>query len=119
MQQDPPRHVVFDIGRVLIHYDPHLAFQDLLPDEAERDFFLREVCSHEWNLEQDRGRPWAEAEAEAVARHPDSEEYIRAFRKRWHMMVPHAYDESVALMLGLIDAGVDVTLAPVRFDVKD
>ena len=110
MAQDRPRHIVFDIGRVLIHYDPHLAFRELIPDDAERHFFLTEVCSHEWNLEQDRGRPWSEAEAEAIARHPDRAEEIRAFRKRWHRMVPHAYDGSVAIMLGLIEADVDVTM---------
>ncbi|MCE7027987.1 HAD family hydrolase [Jiella avicenniae] len=110
MAQDRPRHVVFDIGRVLIHYDPHLAYRDLIPDDEERHFFLSEVCSHEWNLEQDRGRPWPEAEAEAIARHPDRAEQIRAFRKRWHKMVPHAYDGSVAIMLGLIEADVDVTM---------
>lgn len=110
MAQDSPQHVVFDIGRVLIHYDPHLAFQEIIPDDEERHFFLSEVCSHDWNLEQDRGRSWAEAEAEAIARHPDREEQIRAFRKHWHLMVPHAYDGSVAIMLGLIEAGVDVTM---------
>ncbi|MBP0614800.1 HAD family phosphatase [Jiella sp. KSK16Y-1] len=82
----------------------------MIPDEAERRFFLSEVCSHEWNLEQDRGRPWPEAEAEAIARHPDREDQIRAFRRNWHLMVPHAYDKSVAVMLGLIEAGVDVTM---------
>lgn len=110
MTPDTPQHVVFDIGKVLIHYDPHIPFRDLIPDEAERSFFLTHVCSHEWNLEQDRGRSWPEAEAEAIARHPDRAEHIRAFRRNWHRMVPHAYDGSVALMLGLIEAGVDVTM---------
>ena len=110
MIHETPKHVVFDIGRVLIHYDPHIPFSRIIPDDAERDFFLTEVCSHEWNLEQDRGRSWAEAEAEAIARHPGREEQIRAFRQNWHRMVPHAYDGSVAIMLGLIEAGVDVTM---------
>lgn len=110
MALNSPRHVVFDIGRVLIHYDPHLPFQEIIPDAAERHFFLSEVCSHDWNLEQDRGRSWADAEAEAIARHPDRAEQIRAFRRNWLRMVPHAYDGSVAIMLGLIEAGVDVTM---------
>ncbi|MBZ8133351.1 2-haloalkanoic acid dehalogenase [Afifella sp. IM 167] len=106
----PVRHVVFDIGRVLLHYDPHLAFAELIPDEAERDFFLSEVCSSGWNVEQDRGRPWEEAEAEAIARHPDKAELIRAFRARWAMMVPHAYEESVNLFRSVIAGGTDVTM---------
>ncbi|MCQ0988322.1 HAD family hydrolase [Jiella marina] len=110
MTGNPPRHVVFDIGRVLIHYDPHIPFREIIPDDAERDFFLSEVCSHEWNLEQDRGRSWAEAEAEAIARYPEREAEIRAFRRNWHRMVSHAYEDSVAIMIQLIEAGVDVTL---------
>ncbi|MEH6719858.1 MAG: HAD family phosphatase [Aurantimonas endophytica] len=103
-------HIVFDIGKVLIHYDPHIPYRSIIPDEAERAFFLAEVCSHDWNLEQDRGRPWPEAEAEAIARHPDREDAIRAFRRNWHLMVPHAHDGSVAIMRQLIAAGIDVTL---------
>ncbi|MCP3056248.1 HAD family hydrolase [Aurantimonas marianensis] len=103
-------HVVFDIGKVLIHYDPHIPFRQIIPDDDRRAFFLGEVCSHEWNLEQDRGRPWPEAEAEAIARHPEWAEEIRAFRRDWRQMVPHAYEGSVAILRGLIADGVDVTL---------
>ncbi len=92
------RHIVFDVGKVLIHYDPHLAFLEPIPDLDERTTFLTEVCSHDWNVEQDRGRAWADAEAEAIARHPDKADLIRAFRERWHMMVPHAYDGTVDIL---------------------
>ena len=95
---------------MLIHYDPHLAFAELISDEDEREAFLRDVCSSAWNVEQDRGRTWAEAEAEAIRRHPGKAELIRAFRKRWHMMVPHAYADSVAILRSLIARGHDVTL---------
>ena len=61
------RHIVFDVGKVLVHYDPHQAYHDLIPDAAEREAFLRDVCSSAWNHEQDRGRAWEEAEAEAIA----------------------------------------------------
>ena len=64
----------------------------------------------DWNIEQDRGRTWEEAEALLIAEHPDHAENIRNFRRHWHEMVPHAYDDSVALMDRLIDAGHDVTL---------
>jgi 2-haloacid dehalogenase len=106
----PIRHIVFDIGKVLIHYDPNLPYSRIIPDEAERRWFFDNVCTHDWNMEQDRGRGWAEAEAEVIARHPEREEQIRAFRLNWREMVPHAYEDSVALMTGLIDAGHDVTM---------
>ena len=104
------RHIVFDIGRVLIHYDPHIPFSRLIPDDAERNWFFANVCTHDWNLEQDRGRKWEEAEALLIEAHPDRTEHIRAFRKYWHEMVPHAYEDSVALMEALIDDGRDVTM---------
>lgn len=106
----PIRHIVFDIGKVLIHYDPNLPYSRIIPDEAERRWFFDNVCTHDWNMEQDRGRGWAEAEAEVIARYPEREEQIRAFRLNWREMVPHAYEDSVALMTSLIDAGHDVTM---------
>ncbi|RUW79115.1 HAD family phosphatase [Mesorhizobium sp. M1E.F.Ca.ET.063.01.1.1] len=104
------RHIVFDIGRVLIHYDPDLAFSRLIPDAEERKWFFANICTSEWNLEQDRGRTWEEAEALLIAEHPDHAENIRNFRRHWHEMVPHAYDDSVALMIELIEGGHDVTM---------
>lgn len=103
-------HVVFDIGRVLIHWDPETLYRRLIDDEAERAWFLAEVCGPAWNLEQDRGRSWAEGEAEAIARHPGKAELIRAYRLHWKDMVPQAYDDSVAILRDLIARGVDVTM---------
>jgi 2-haloacid dehalogenase len=104
------RHIVFDIGKVLIHYDPELPYRRLIPDEEKRRRFLAEICTPEWNIEQDRGRAWEEAEALLIADYPDEAENIRGFRRYWHEMVPHAYEESVAIMEALIEQGYDVTM---------
>lgn len=104
------KHIVFDIGKVLIHYDPNIPYARLIPDEEKRRRFFEEICTNDWNLEQDRGRSWEEAEALLIAEHPDEEAMIRAFRKHWHEMVSHSYDDSVALMRRLIAAGHDVTM---------
>lgn len=104
------RHIVFDIGKVLIHYDPDLPYSRLIPDAEKRRWFFDNVCTSEWNIEQDRGRAWADAEALLIARHPEEADNIRAFRRHWHEMVPHHYEDSVALMLGLIEDGRDVTM---------
>lgn len=71
------KHIVFDIGMVLIHYDPDAAFLDVIPDANERKWFFDNVCTHEWNIEQDRGRKWPEAEALLIADFPDREHHIR------------------------------------------
>ena len=104
------RHIVFDIGKVLIHYDPDLPFSRLIPDADRRKWFFDNVCTHDWNIEQDRGRTWAEAEALLIAEFPEQEDNIRAFRANWHEMVSHHYEDSVAIMLGLIEDGRDVTM---------
>lgn len=110
MSQPAIRHVVFDIGKVLIHYDPDAAYRPLIPDADERAWFFANVCTNEWTLEQDRGRPWAEGEALLIAQFPKYAASIRAFRQNWHAMITHAYDDSVALLHELIDSGHDVTM---------
>ncbi|PSJ62485.1 HAD family hydrolase [Kumtagia ephedrae] len=104
------RHIVFDIGKVLVHYDPDLPFSRLIPDATDRKWFFDNVCTADWNIEQDRGRSWEEAEALLIAEHPAHQENIRNFRRCWHEMVPHAYDDTVGIMEGLIEAGHDVTM---------
>ena len=104
------RHIVFDIGKVLIHYDPELPYRRLIADDKRRKWFLETVCTGDWNIEQDRGRSWADAEAILIERHPEEAELIRAFRANWHEMVPHAYDDTVAILERLIDEGHDVTM---------
>lgn len=90
--------VVFDIGNVLIEWDPNHLYQHLLPDPAEREHFLTHVCSHDWNLEQDRGRSWDEAVDILAAEHPEKRDLITAYRDRWHDMVPGEISGTVAIL---------------------
>ncbi|MEP7457141.1 HAD family phosphatase [Phyllobacterium sp. SB3] len=104
------KHIVFDIGMVLIGYEPEAAFRELIPDATERKWFLENVCTSAWNIEQDRGRKWPDAEALLIADYPDHERNIRAFRQNWHMMITHSIDGSVGIMRQLIADGHDVTM---------
>ncbi len=104
------RHVVFDIGGVLIEYDPERAFIELLPDAGERRWFLDNVCTSQWNAEQDRGRGWAQAEAELIAEFPDHIELIRAFRRNWHRMITGPVAGTVDILTALTSGGHDVTM---------
>ena len=103
------RHIVFDIGRVLIEWQPDIPYRRLIPDEAERRHFLTDICGHDWIIEQDRGRSWAEAEAAAIAEHPQYEAMIRAFRTHWPEMVPDLIADTVEILDALIAKGYDVT----------
>jgi 2-haloacid dehalogenase len=101
-----PRVVVFDVGGVLLHWDPRNLYRKIFNDPARMEWFLSEVCPPHWNLAQDGGRPWPVAEAEAIARHPEMAAEIQAFRARWHEMVPGAIDGTVQLLEELAAAGV-------------
>jgi len=103
------RHIVFDLGQVLVAYDAERPFRRLIPDAAERKRFLAEVCTHDWNLEQDRGRSWTDAEALLIAEHPEKADLIRAFRANWWEMIPGAIADNVAILADLIRRGYDVT----------
>jgi 2-haloacid dehalogenase len=101
-----PTTVVFDVGNVLLRWDPRNLYRKLFDDEQRMEWFLAHVCTSDWNLEQDRGRAWDEAVALLVARHPDHEPAIRAFHERWHETVSGVFEENVALLKRLQEAGV-------------
>jgi HAD superfamily hydrolase (TIGR01509 family) len=101
-----PRVVVFDFGGVLLDWNPRYLYSKIFADPARMEWFLREVCSPAWNHAQDGGRPWSVAEAEAIARHPDLADEIRAFRARWQEMVPAPIAGSVAVLNRLAEHGV-------------
>ncbi len=69
--------VVFDLGGVLIDWDPRHLYREMFADPQEMEVFLRDIVSPDWNAEQDAGRTWAEATALLVDQHPHHEEIIR------------------------------------------
>lgn len=106
MSARQPNTVVFDIGNVLLRWDPRNLYRRIFDDEAEMEWFLENVCTSAWNVEQDRGRDWGEAVALLVKDHPKHETAIRAFHERWPETVAGAFEQNVALLLQLREAGV-------------
>lgn len=82
--------VVFDLGGVLIDWNPRHLYRklipSLLPDEATMERFLAEVCNRAWIDRQDAGRPYAEAIPELIAQYPEQAELIRLWFDRWAEM---------------------------------
>lgn len=91
-------NVVFDIGNVLIHWEPRALYRKLFASEDEVDWFITNVCNHDWNLEQDRGRSFADGVREATARFPQYADAIAAYDLRWHETVLGPIDGSVAIL---------------------
>jgi 2-haloacid dehalogenase len=101
-----PHQVVFDIGRVLLEWDPRYLYRTIFSNPADMEDFLTRVLPPEWNLEQDRGRSWKNAEDIQIALFPDYAEEIRAFRARWRETVPHEIGGTVAILNRLKALGI-------------
>ena len=95
-----PRTVVFDLGNVLIGWDPRNLYRKLFGGrDGEMEWFLENVCSNDWNLEQDRGRSFAEGVAHLMNQHPVSlHGLIRAYHERWSEMLSGEIAGSVAIL---------------------
>lgn len=98
--------VVFDLGGVLIDWNPRYLYRRLFDDEATMERFLAEVCTPQWNERQDAGRPWHEAVATLSAQFPQHATLIDAYRARWHEMLGGALASSVAVLDELRGRGV-------------
>jgi 2-haloacid dehalogenase len=90
--------IVFDLGGVLIDWNPRHLYRRLFDDDAQMEWFLEQVCHQAWNLEQDRGRTFADAIEEAVLRHPDQRAMIEAYHARWEEMLGGEIAGSVAIL---------------------
>jgi 2-haloacid dehalogenase len=103
------RVVIFDLGGVLLDWDPRHLYRKLFPgDEAAMEAFLGEVCTVEWNERQDAGRSFAAAVAELMPKHRDKLHLIEAFGSRFGEMIPGALDGSVAILGELKARGVPI-----------
>jgi 2-haloacid dehalogenase len=101
--------VVFDLGGVLIDWDPRHLYRQLFGgDEAGMERFLAEVCTFDWNAQQDAGRPWRVGVEELASRHPEQRALIAAYDERWNEMLGEAFDDTVAIIAELRAGGIPV-----------
>lgn len=96
--------VIFDLGDVLIAWDPRNLYRKLIPDQEVMEDFLANVCTPAWNVRQDAGRSLEEGTAELLAAFPQHEAWIRAFYERWPEMLGGVI-EGTAELLGQLRAG--------------
>jgi 2-haloacid dehalogenase len=102
----PITTAVFDLGAVLIDWDPRHMYRSLFEDEAVMEEFLATVCTPEWNAQQDAGRSLAEATATLVAAHPEHAELIEAFYGRWDEMLGEPIEGTVQIARELKASGL-------------
>lgn len=101
-----PKAVVFDVGRVLFHWQLRALFEKLINDPEELDWFLANVVTEEWHFEHDRGRPLGEMVPERIALFPNYEPQIRAYAARFNESVPGPVEGTHEIVRHLHGRGV-------------
>lgn len=101
---NPARSIIFDFGNVLSIWDPHQLYRGFFPNAQAVDAFLQEVNFSAWNLEQDRGRPFAEGVEVLSAQFPHYSHLIRAYDERWEDSVVGAIEGTVQIVQQLVRA---------------
>ena len=97
--------VIFDLGGVLVDWNPDYVFKTVFNDDEKMKAFYKDICTSEWNEQQDAGRTLQEATEELVARFPHEEKNIRIYYDRWEDMLKGPIDGTVEIFKHLKDSG--------------
>ena len=98
--------VIFDLGGVLIDWNPSYVFDKMFgSDEEKKKHFFEKICTNDWNEMQDAGRPLKEATEELVAKFPEWKEYIEAYYGRWEEMLGGPIHETVEMLRQIKEDG--------------
>ena len=94
-------NIIFDFGGVLVDWNPRYLYKDHFQDENEMEHFLKNICTDEWNLEQDRGRSLSDGTILLQKKFPEFHAMIQLFYDRWEMMLKSDIPETVSLLCKL------------------
>mgnify|MGYP003575763419 FL=1 len=97
--------IIFDLGGVLIDWNPKYLYSQIFKEEAEMNHFLETICTGAWNEEQDGGRTLQQGTEFLVAKYPQHEENIRAYYGRWVEMLKGPIEGTVDIFKQLKDSG--------------
>ncbi len=101
--------IVFDFGGVLLDWNPRNLYQHYFPGQPQAmEDFLTEINFMEWNAQQDKGRPFAEAAALLSSEFPHHTKLIHAYFENWEKSIVGQIDESVELLIALKNKGYPI-----------
>ena len=96
--------IVFDLGGVLIDWNPRYVYRDVFDTEAEIDLFLTHITTMEWNVAQDAGRTLKLATQVLTRKHPEWAEEIKLYYDRWPDMLGGAIEGTVDILREIVDS---------------
>jgi len=110
MKQNSSQHpaIIFDFGGVLMDWNVHYLYDKLFDDPADLERFFNEISFHNWNLEMDRGRSFAESVTELSSQFPQYADLIRAFDERWEETLGGPIQPTVKILQALKLRGYDL-----------
>ena len=98
------KNIIFDLGGVLVDWNPDYVFLDEFGgDRKKMQRFYDEVCTFDWNENQDAGYPLAQATEDRVALFPEQEAMIRMYYGRWEEMLGGPIAGTVTLLKKLVE----------------
>jgi len=97
--------VIFDLGGVLIDWNPRHLYRKIFTTEEEVSWFLDNICTGEWNDQQDAGRSFEEATQELLDKFPDHADAIRAWYGRWQETISGPIHGTVEILKSIKDSG--------------
>jgi len=90
--------IIFDFGGVLIDWNPRYMYRDEFEESSEMEYFLNEVCTEDWNLQQDKGRSLSEGTRILQKKFPDHVVKIQLYYDRWEKMIKGHIHQNVTLL---------------------
>lgn len=97
-------NIIFDLGGVLIDWDPKYVYRTIFKTEEEVDWFIDNITTMEWNVQQDAGRSISEANDILISKFPEHADHIKAYYDRWEEMLGGPIRENVRLLQDLVDS---------------
>jgi 2-haloacid dehalogenase len=98
--------VAFDLGGVLIDWNPRHLYRKLFADPGEMEDFLDRICTSDWHRQHDLGADITASCERLAARHPDYRDMIMAWAERGEEMAAGQYDQVVRLLAEVKAAGL-------------
>lgn len=95
------KNIIFDFGGVLIDWNPIHLYRKEFENESDMRYFLENICTPEWNIQQDAGRPLALATEMLQKEHPEYKELIGYYYGRWDEMLGGVMKESERILKAL------------------